>query len=449
MNSFEKFLFYVLVFSIPFQTRVFLYSPSAGFSGFNEWQSIFVYGTDFLVGILFLYWLPRFLKNINWAFNLSFVLLFIILIFAGLSVYFASYLNIGIYRFVKLLEFIWLFFYTIRAFQPYDFGKAKAKFSDVAVILGLSGMIQGIIAIWQFLTQRSIGLIFLGESPLGPHIEDVAEIVANGARFIRAYGTFPSPNVLAAFLSICILSVLTWYINRPYRLHKHFFFASASLVVMGLALFLTFSRAVIAMFVLVAFFYFLIIFFSGRFEKRFKIAARHIFLVLILAGAVFSVIYAPELHSRFVTNVFDVRDASIVEREFWIKLSWNVLEERPLGVGMGNVTLFFRDMYPGLKNSLYQPVHNVFLLMAIEAGAIAALSFLVLIMILLFQSIKTLVGKKDLRPLCILPPLLLIFFVGTGIFDHYYLTLQQGSLMFWMGLGIIYHINRVETNKQQ
>ena len=70
-------------------------------------------------------------------------------------------------------------------------------------------------------------------------------------------------------------------------------------------------------------------------------------------------------------------------------------------------------------------------------------------MILLFQSIKTLVGKKDLRPLCILPPLLLIFFVGTGIFDHYYLTLQQGSLMFWMGLGIIYHINRVETNKQQ
>src|SRR3989338_9001367 len=259
MNSFEKFLFYLLVFSIPFQTRVFLYSPSAGFSGFNEWQSIFVYGTDFLVGILFLYWLPRFLKNINWAFNLSFVLLFIILIFAGLSVYFASYLNIGIYRFVKLLEFIWLFFYVIRALKAED--ALRVKFSGISIALGLSGALQGAIAFFQFLTQRSLGLKYLGESPLRAGVDEVAEIVAAGARFIRAYGTFPSPNVLAAFLAVSILFTVTWYISRPYRLHRHFFFAAISLIFMSIGLLLTFSRVVMGVFALCLLFYFLFLFF--------------------------------------------------------------------------------------------------------------------------------------------------------------------------------------------
>src|SRR3990167_11040651 len=119
MKSFEKLFFYSLIFSIPFQTRVFLYSEGI-FDGFNEWQSIFLYGTDILAILLFLYWLPNFLKTINFKFKFTFALLFIIIIFAGISIYFASYLNIGIYRFVKLLEFIWLFFYVIRALKAED-----------------------------------------------------------------------------------------------------------------------------------------------------------------------------------------------------------------------------------------------------------------------------------------------------------------------------------------
>lgn len=438
MKSFEKLFFYSLIFSIPFQTRVFLYSEGV-FDGFNEWQSIFLYGTDILAILLFLYWLPNFLKTINFKFEFTFALLFIIIIFAGISIYFASYLNIGIYRFIKLLEFIWLFFYVIRALKAED--ALRVKFSGISIALGLSGALQGAIAFLQFLAQHSLGLKYLGESPLQAGVDEVAEIVAVGARFIRAYGTFPSPNVLAAFLAVSILFTITWYISRPYRLHRHFFFAAISLIFMSIGLLLTFSRVVMGVFALCLLFYFLFLFFSKKFEYRFKLAGFHLFLIFLFIGLIFGTIYAPEFYSRFVTNIFELRDLSIVERTFWTSLSAETILESPMGIGAGNFVLYFNKMYPGLRVSLYQPVHNVFLLFSAELGIVASIAFVIFLLSLFYKAAVNVIKNDYLQPCHLLALSLLVFFVGTGLFDHYYLTLQQGGLLLWVGLAVIYYLN--------
>ena len=441
MKSFEKLFFYSLIFSIPFQTRIFLYSEGV-FDGFNEWQSMFLYGTDILVGLLFLCWMPRFLKTINFKFNPTFILLFIILIFAGISIYFAPYINIGIYRFIKLLEFIWLFFYSIRAFKSED--TIRVKFSGVAIAFGLSGLAQGVVAFWQFLIQNSLGLKYLGESPLDAGIEEVAEIVANGARFIRAYGTFPSPNVLAAFLAVSILFTITWYISRPYRLHRHFFFTAISLIFMGLGLFLTFSRAVIGVFAVCLFLYFFLLFFSRKFEYRFKIAGFHLFLIFLFVGLIFGAIYAPEFYSRFVTNIFELRDLSIVERGFWTSLGAETIFANPMGIGAGNFVLYFNKIYPGLRVSLYQPIHNIFLLIFAELGVVAGLAFVIFILKLFYKAFHNLFKNISPKPEHLFAVSLVLLFVGTGFFDHYYLTLQQGGLLLWTSLAVIYYINTAD-----
>jgi len=443
MFKLERLLFYLLIFFIPIQARHFLYSEGI-FSEFNEWQSIFLYGTDILMGVLFLYWLSYFFKNIKFKFVFNFFLLFLILMSAGLSLFFAPHLNVGIYRFIKLTQFIWLFFYTIHALKIKD--ASRIKFSGIAVALGLSGMLQGAIAIGQFLLQRSLGLKFLGESPLRAGAEAVAEIVANGARFIRAYGTLPSPNLLAAFLAVSILFVITWYIGRSYRLHGHLFFATIALAVMGLGLFLTFSRAVIAVFAVVLLVYFLILFFSKKFEYRFKLAGFHIFLVFFMACAVFGLIYGPELYSRFVTNVFELRDLAILERGFWTTLSAEAIFQNPMGIGIGNFVPYFNEMYSGLRVGLYQPVHNIFLLFSVEAGIVAGLALIIFILNLFYGAIRNIIKEKQLVPEHLLALSLSLFFIGTGFFDHYYLTLQQGGLIFWIGLGIVYYINTTHRN---
>ena len=51
-----------------------------------------------------------------------------------------------------------------------------------------------------------MGFWFLGESILGPEIPGVAKIVVAGGKILRAYGTFPHPNILAAFLLLGLFS---------------------------------------------------------------------------------------------------------------------------------------------------------------------------------------------------------------------------------------------------
>lgn len=470
MSKLEKFVFYLLIFSIPFQTRVFLYSAEV-VVGFNEWQSVFLYGTDILIFTLFILWAYRSLRRTkisNFKFFhlrawlravthkqvargqenskkllITYYLLLITFLFSAISILFAQHWDISLYRVIKLFEFIWLFFYIIKISSSQIAGKSKSshggvKFSKIAVIFGLSGFLQGVFAIWQFLIQRSIGLKWLGESPLGAGKEEVAEIVAYGARFIRSYGTFPSPNVLAAFLAISIMLVVTWYIGRSYRLHRHFFFAALSLTTMTLALLLTFSRAVIGVFAVVMVFYFLTLFFSKKFEKRFKIAAFHIVLVLILASVVFGVIYSPELYSRFFISTIGYSDEAVRERSFLNSVTWDILSTKLSGVGLGNFTFYFRSMYGSLRDAIYQPVHNIFFLTLAEGGIGAGIFFILFVLNLLWQGSVRFIKESNLRPKHLFVITSVLFFVGTGFFDHYYLTLQQGSLIFWVVLAMAY-----------
>lgn len=229
-QNIEKFLFYLFLFCIPFQTRVFLLSADAT-PGFNEWQSLFLYGTDLLVFAMFLLWavssrhaysgpagtlkkkISRFKVSISKKLQTpSFqrkrqlkIALFVFVFFSFASIFFSSYQVVAFYRFIKLLEFIFVFFYVSRALKITSVGSVFLAFSFGAVV-------QSFIAIGQFAAQRSLGLKLLGEPFLRAGRTDVAEFVAFGGRYMRSYGTFSSPNVLAAYLVLALLFLITWYI---------------------------------------------------------------------------------------------------------------------------------------------------------------------------------------------------------------------------------------------
>jgi O-antigen ligase len=67
-----------------------------------------------------------------------------------------------------------------------------------------------------------------------------------------------------------------------------------------------------------------------------------------------------------------------------------------------------------------QPVHNIFLLVFSETGLIGLLAFSFLIYKL---------TRESLKPVSTLMVLSLSFILITGLFDHYWLTLQQNMLL--------------------
>jgi O-antigen ligase len=476
-DKIERAIFYLLIFSIPLWTRKFFYSVGA-VEGFNEWQSVFLHGTDLLIASLFIFWafnkLKRFKtfnfrlsifkkfkisnfpqyrsKSLHTAQRFSHLrkifhgetisklriehhLLLIVLVFSFFSIFLAPYWQIGLYRFIKLLMFVWLFWYV---------ATQKFKFRDFALPLSAGAVLQALIAIGQFLKQSSLGLRLLGEPYLVAGGEGVAEMVAFGARFMRAYGTFGHPNVLAAFLALAIFVLIAWYLTEK-RLQKgrNFIFVAVALILLGLGLLFTFSRSVLAIFVLLIILYFIAIFVFKNL-RAFRPPAKKIAIPAGIAALVFGLIYFPEIYERFITNIFHMRDLAVVERRFLFYTALEFVSHNPTGVGLGNFTLYFREVFWGLRESLYQPVHNIYLLAMAEIGVLGGMAFSMFLLKLLWQSIKEFLARKK-NILCLSSVFSILFIILTGMSDHYYWTLQQGALIFWITAGLavkIYGKNR-------
>ena len=113
------------------------------------------------------------------------------------------------------------------------------------------------------------------------------------------------------------------------------------------------------------------------------------------------------------------------ERIEYISESWKIIKQNPIfGVGAGNYVLELEQQNPGLSVWDYQAVHNVFLLIWAEIGIFGLLSFLAIIVYLLFWSIK----QKNVFKICVMLSLVLFLFL-----DHWLWSWHMG----WLFLGLV------------
>ena len=125
-------------------------------------------------------------------------------------------------------------------------------------------------------------------------------------------------------------------------------------------------------------------------------------------------------------------DESVVERTELLSASWIMIQQHLfIGVGLLNFIPSVAPLQKPLPLELYlQPVHNIFVLIAAETGIVG----LGLFMWLLLATVMR-IRNYELRMRGTFIVLLLIILV-TGMFDHYWLTLQQGQLLFATVVGL-------------
>ncbi len=383
VKTIERIIFFVFLFSIPFGTRTLIVY------GANEYQSAFVYATDVALVALFLLWL-FFEREKKYLPRTYFAPLSLLIMWFFLSSIFSPNIFLGLYRTLKLAEFLWLFYY-IRWF----------KFpQSVLPAIVASAVFQSVIGIIQFTTQRSLGLWILGEERLSPVLAGVAKLDFFGQKIIRAYGTFPHPNVLAAFLLFTIFLCLT---------KKKRFVMVIPLLALGLLL--TFSRVGIFLSIIVTIF----LYFMGGEKKRLSVFALSLF--------VFGIILAPHFFTRLAISA---QDQAVSLRVLYMQNALAAVKTHPFfGVGPGRFTsyqqaIIARQNFPQWAN---QPVHNIYLLLASEAGPPALIFVLWFLFTLFLRSDKIFI-------------ILCSSFLILALFDHFFFTYQQGLLLFWLTLGI-------------
>lgn len=255
------------------------------------------------------------------------------------------------------------------------------------------------IALFQIFLQSSVGFSFLGEPFLSPEILGVAKIDVGTEKFIRPYGVFAHPNILAYFLGIA------FFFAREIRLKylQWFFFAM---------LCLTFSRAVLVALAIPFFIQ------ASRKEK---------FIALACFVSVFLVFW-----SQWITR-FSVWNSALFERLSGIWESVKLIVCFPIGSGWGS---FVNAVFPYSSKSFFwemQPVHNVFLLMGSELGVL----FLGVFLLFVWNLYTRLSGwRKNI----------LLFSGIVSLFDHFLFTSVPAFVFFFFLFFLFFF--ELERNEQ-
>lgn len=395
MKLHQRF-FLLLIFFLPAQLGFHFWPPSSYVFGLRiDYLSFAFYLTDILLFLtLFSFFLEekktfsfeikKFLRE-RWKILAFFFFLFINCLLSADQ--FSSF-----FKFLKLFEFFLLFLYV---------SKAKLEKQAVSNAFLFSCLYISFIGMIQFFKKASIGGIFwwLGERDFTVLTPGIAKMTLGGELFLRPYSVLPHPNALAGFLLVSFLLFL--------GLSKRRFLGFSSLVLIAPLFVLTASRsAYLALFAIFSFFFF----------KRFGLKKTLLFALFTLVVSWFAVDFESLLES-----------SAFIQRVDLAKISLNMFLDNPFrGVGLNN----FISSLPGYFqriNSFYffQPVHNIFLLVLSETGLIGLFGFMFGLGIAFKRSFR----NKFLF-------LGLVVVLITGLFDHYWLTLQQPMILFSVVVGL-------------
>ncbi len=361
--------------------------------------------------LLFIEMLPILIKRVA-KFKIIFCLL-VLCWFTYLASTSLSPINsyLGVLRLFEVLFVTWCVSYF------FSFKKSAVA---APILVSLSLIIVGILAIWQFVMQQSIGGLwyYLGERSFTSLTPGIANANLHGSLVLRPYASFPHPNVLAAYGVI----MLTYLLFIPYKLKGNL--ARCLLVAAGvmgfLIIMLSMSRTGIGVMFVVLFIWLL------RLIKKNPKALFVVLLVLVLSGVLLNETSA---YLRFTTLSFS--DEAVIIREFLIAKALGIISTHPLtGVGLQNFLPSLAQLTPVLTPlSYFQPVHSVYLLIATETGLVGLLLF---VSLLVYSAFKIFSTKQKLVKL-----MLLVVFLLLSLTDHYFYTLHQGQLLTAFVFGVI------------
>ena len=441
-----KWLWYLFLIFIPVGTRLVIVRPEFGFF---EFGSYFVYVSDFLFIILLGCGIYRMQKKSTTKLSPSpipapaktFVAGFLAL--AGLSVFLSTQPVLSLFAFIRLVFFVAFAIWGSRLLLK------REIFLKTLLLVSSLAILEAGIGIGQVIKQGDLGLAVLGESSISTFDPGTSKIAVLGGRVIRASGTLPHPNMYAAFLLIGFISLCYLYVRADGKLY-HFsgrpkfktfvrnpYFKvrlclAVGIFIVSAGLLFSFSRGGWLATTLSA----LVLLGLLAGVKTYRRAAGRLFLLLVASAVLLFVLAAPFIVSR---ASLPLTDRSLTERVLYNGMALYLTGVYPLGLGIGNYAMF--TAANGLFQTIgltriwqWQPVHNLYLLIAAEIGIAGLLCFLIFLGMIGVRIFKNRIIKYG--PERALTLALLVGLLSFGLFDHFLWTLQPGRFLLWLSIGL-------------
>lgn len=411
-NALCRWSFTAFVLSLPFQSAVLIYQSDWGRGFLNPYVTITLTIQELFLWTAALSFLISHFKN-KWKWGDS---KFLIIFTLGLATTQTSLLvspytdaELHLLLAAKILETVLLYFLVTNRVLPQN----KILKLFIAVMTG-----EALLGIFQVLTQSSVGLHILGEPFLSTTTAHLAKIQWDSWTWIRAYGTFPHPNVMGGFL---VISLLATFLYNPTKKYER----EILLLIQFLGLIFTCSRSALLAFS------FSVVLLCLWYANKLKRESKE---VLFLSGGIFSLELVFLFWSR---GTLPWNDPALLSRWSGYKEALALFWRHPLGVGWNHYTLFLDQASPqALQPWDYEPVHNLYLLALTETGVLGFI-FAVITSVLILKKMFSL--HKTLSTTSLEFKKRTYFLMGTsvlliGCFDHYWMTLEQGRwllILLW------------------
>lgn len=413
IQAVQRFLLFSIIFFNISQLGKHFWPYFAYVSGIRvDYLSPTLYLTDILIILLIGVWLiSQYSRIPTQKFYISLALHALVFILS-VSIIVSKYPLPALYGSVKVLEMIFLGYIVSRHVS-------RKSVLMTCFLLSTAMIIEGILVISQILSQSSIGGLwyFLGERTFSSASIGISTVSVFSNEILRAYGSFPHPNVLAFYCVVVCTLLLTQLQNISSLLLKTFYWIA--IVFSLICLFSTFSR--LSIFVLIG----IIGFLSFKNE-----VSRKIGMFMLGVGFIFILLFI----ERFSISSFISSD--LFYRWDLAKIGLKIVLENPFfGVGMSNYLYYQIDYQRSITPVLLQPPHNVFLLILLQTGGIG------LIFSIYFLARTSMRAKSYLNsnsPLHVSASLLFFAILIIGMGDHYFVTLQQGMIMTAFVIGLVW-----------
>lgn len=301
-------------------------------------------------------------------------------------------------------------------------------------ILFLGGILQSVLAIIQVAINHAIGLTFLGESQFNQMLFYIAKSELFGMLRVRGYGTFPHPNVLAAFLLFSIVAGIYLFLKRYTKedVEKNWDIKKLAhvfgLMIVIIGLLLTQSRTVI------------IALLSGTVISViyivFKYFRKTLTAYYLILGVIASSLTLGYFFRDRILSLWSYDNSSITHRLMLQGFASEFYKNNPMfGIGAGNFLKSIAEKSGIVTNHSFivEPVHNIWLLILSESGIFI---FLSIIALLIWRIVNSFRNEKNIGNL-ILKFYMLSVLLFTSNLDHYLLTLKQGSVILGILLSLL------------
>lgn len=418
ISKIKDYLLLALLVVLPWQTRL-IYKSVYIQDRFWEYGSLFLYGSEILTAVVIIFWIVDILRDKIFLSSLQRPNIKRVAAILGVYTVFIFYFFISTNRDLAWQYLNWMI-YSVCLFVI--FLQSKFSFYKISLFLWLGSLTPALLGIYQFFSQSVLANKWLGMSAQNPNSVGVSVIQYAGERYLRAYGSFGSPNAFGIYLGVIfLLGIILILKTSNIRYKTGLLFGQ--LVILS-ALFFSFSRGAylgvaIGMVALVL-----------KNRKNISLLRQTVFYSLLVIILFFS--FRNLLFTR-VNLANRLESKSISERVTQWQDFKIIFKQNPLfGVGPGNYPVVLRSMHMEGSASYFSPIHNIFLFFIGQFG--------------LFGFASVIFGLWFLYKLRSYQLPALLALGVSGLFDHWLLSMFTGWIFMAIILALAIRFVCIDTN---